>query len=151
MPMKRTERNALKYLESNGPTAGVDIPNSPRPSDRQLGVRKFNLQPKRNGAVTSGVGAQTYVYYIEGEHTTQEVVDVWVDANEKALEKGNDSSIHWRTPKEFRDAMSEHLGDLSHNQRGMRRGEHDNSGECPLCGEKYTNSLPNHLPCEGEE
>lgn len=142
---KPGSRNAYVYLANNGPQAGEDLPNSPQASDKDAGVRKFNLKANHNGGSVNGGGNKAAVYYIEGKHTPESVVRAWKDANELTVERVSGWALNQRAPEKFRSAIREVIG--FEREFGGGGGDKE-SRACPFC-DKEVKRLPNHLPvCE---
>ena len=141
---KRTfsSTNAWVYLANNGPSTNKELPNHPRYSDRQDGVRKFNLKASYSGSSASGGSQKVPVYYIDGKHDPRRVVEIWIKNNRLAVENVPGKALYWRCPEEFRP----HLKDLLNIEFQKHGGDSGIGGTCSMCGEEYDRHLPDHLP-----
>lgn len=137
-----SDRNAWVYLANNGPSPSTELPNQPHYTDRQDGVRKFNLTSNYLGSSAQGGGTKTPVYYIDGKHNPKAVVKSWVENNQLSVEKLSGKALYWRCPEEFRP----HLKDLLNIEFQKPGGDSGIGGTCSMCGEEYDRHLPDHLP-----
>lgn len=146
---KRKKSDPYTHLANCGPTPSYDIPYQPSFEQRQDGVSSFRLPHSGGGDSESG-GRQTSVYYIDHKHSPGPIIQSWIDANPHMADSLSDWSIHHRLSQlgdEWREASREIFGPFEHLSEN---GGSDNSGgECPMCGEKYTRFLRDHLPCDG--
>lgn len=140
-PSSKAGPGAYDYLIENGPTSRDELPHTITIECREAGVCSFKFRKGHNGS-----GSR--VYFIDGEHSEENVIETWASENETIVEKLNDTELHSSCPKRFRAALKDvcdlHLsyGD-SDRPVGYTQG-----GTCPLCGESHSQSLARHLPCE---
>lgn len=133
-------RGAFKFLIENGPTIFHEMPNTPHFRNVRHGVQAFQVTLGGTGQVASAPEKPERVYYIQGTHDPQDVVDVWAENHQKTIEEAPDRAIHRNTPKKFREAMLEYIE--PDYGKGERPG---GGGDCPICGEYYVHSLPYHM------
>lgn len=144
---ERTRRvgstNAYVYLANNGPATRSELPGEILNTDKNAGVRKFNLQSSYRGNSMQGGGQKIPVWYIEGKHSAKSVVQTWIGANPLAVEKLTARAIHQRCEQdEFRQAVRE----LLDPDFGGGHGPGTTDKACPFCGDDEIASLPIHLP-----
>lgn len=106
---------------------------------------------KQDGATTFKVSTknETSVVYIDGKHSPKAVVQTWVDLNQSEVDRLGKWATFSRIRRhgsEWANVARDVLGPFDRNHGG---GEHTAGGTCPICGDEYTNNLPDHLPCDG--
>lgn len=109
-------------------------------------IRNFDVGSAR---FSGDVPKTKAVYYLNGYHSFEEVVEAWIDLNRSVLEKYAPISrraVSIKCNKEFSDAMLEPDRSWLSERTNTDGGEGGASpGECSYCGEKYVTNLPNHL------
>lgn len=119
---------------------------------RRDGVRKFKPTGSTGGGgggKASGFGANhRAVYYVEGKHEPEAVLESYLEANPHVPENVGDRSLHWRICQsypDFKEASRAVLGPINDARGG---GDDGTGGECPFCGTEYSRHLPDHLGTE---
>jgi hypothetical protein len=139
-PTKTPE--TVKILREDGPQPPSTLSLWPELRDSGS-VRTFQPEPAKH---TTGVA------YLPDEHDPEVIVATyleingWTDANEATTPTA--WKIHNRIADdypEFKAAATELLGPFAHHDN--RDTNPDRGGTCPICGEDYQNTLPEHLPC----
>jgi hypothetical protein len=136
-------------IRDEGPLPASAVNTDSITSARVKGVKRFRIPSNSPGNTTGIGGHQDPVYYIDA-HTPQEIVEVWVENNQTAIEVAGEWSIHHRISRHgeaFKQASYDLFAPFEHlSERENNGGE--KGGECSLCGEEYERSLPRHLPCD---
>lgn len=154
--MSRVENKQSKNyraLLEDGPQPASELPTSSTisPKDRQAGANRFD--PKSNNAqgnaATSG-GQTKVVYFIEGVHDPEEIIDVWCEVNERAVERLPSQSLHQRISEYGEGWKAASRERFEFHTEGGGENNGPDGGECPLCGATYSGALPDHLPCGNE-
>lgn len=102
--MVKTSSDIVRYLKTNGPSSGAELPReADTPTldtyERKAGVRRFN--PSVSSAQSKegfGFKQTKVVFYLEKEHDPREVIREWVDLNPQVLEG--------MTPRSFLQAVN---------------------------------------------
>ena len=113
---------------------------------KQDGVRKFNPRSNYHGNAIQGGGQKESIWYIDGKHDPETVIQKWLDVNESRVAELPNKALHWRIKEygeEFKKASREILGPFGEDHNGQYGGA--SPGECPICGEDYEFNLPTHL------
>lgn len=135
------------YLANNGPSPPEDLPYEPNPSQRRDGIRKFQL-PGGHGKAKVLKGRPSCIYYIEGKHDPQTVLEAYYGLNPRVRKELDKRTLHMKTATlgdGFKEASRELLGPFESFAKG-----HGDGGlsdwECPLCGETIqANRRAGHL------
>lgn len=84
-------RKNVEHLLENGPSTPDEMPYNIGPADKMHGVRVFKL----TSATKTKVGGMiTPVYYIEGEHSKQEVLREFLNENSQLVDAMARQSLH---------------------------------------------------------
>lgn len=135
-------------LMNEGPQTAVELDDSHgfNSEARRDGVRKFHPISAYYGDSQTGSGKTRAVFYIDGKHNPETVIQKWLDANPKMTENISNWALHQRVSRygdEWTDASYELLGPFDIGGNG---GEREMGGNCPLCDAEYDRQLPDHLP-----
>lgn len=150
-PQKQSD--IYSQLVSHGPQTANELGSYPRAESRSNGVRAFKPKSNKHGDSKTGTGRNETVYYIEEEHSAKKVVKKWVKINRIKQADISNKAIHQRIcsyGEDFKNASKELLKPSANDTVPddiARRTTESMEGKCPMCGETYTNTLPNHLPC----
>lgn len=93
--MADTNSAVVRYLRTNGPSTGVEIPGGSdgltlNPSERSTGVRRFNPSVSRgSGSAASKPGKTMTVYYLENGHHPEQIIREWASANPRVIENAS--------------------------------------------------------------
>ena len=143
------DRNAYIYVAMNGPCEHSELPIRPTSYDKIAGLRRYNLEASADS--TKRGGKANPVYYVEGLHDEESVVECWADANQAIVERSTDAQLNRQTPSRWRPVMRSVLGltNLSNNPDGNTETSY--GGVCGLCGEEYEAYIAYHLKnnCQG--
>lgn len=148
-----TKAAAFSLLVNKGPQPAGELPYSyVSPEQRRDGVTKFDPKSGNHHNPSESGGKPVPVYYIEGKHSPEIIVQKWLESNEEVVEKRGEKSIHHLISSSgdgFREASRDALGPFE--QPHMDGNDHARQGgECPVCGKEYDGLLPDHLPeCDG--
>ncbi len=122
------------------------------PKQRQDGVMKFNPSCNASGGYGNPSGRTLPIYYIEGKHTENTVIQKWLEVNDKQLKRVTDPMLHKRISAygtAFKEASREVLDNpATHDGYSGEDNPYEPGGTCPMCGEEYSKNLPSHLPCD---
>lgn len=100
----------LKHLREHGPSTFNELGTEASIKDRQRGVWRLDISKKaacgKNG---NGYGNLKSVYYIRGEHSKEEVVEKWLNANPEVAdaEQRDISRLLGRAGSGWREAGKE--------------------------------------------
>lgn len=149
---RATTSVVYEYLKEHGPSTSDELPHQPKYTDRRRGLVSFRLTGAgTGGSTTSGIGSNQYsVYYILDMHAVDDVVEKWMETNPQSVENTPAHALWAKTRrrgKEWGDAIRELLDEDPCSDMGGDTGG-ERGGTCPLCGEEYSDVLPNHLPCD---
>jgi len=149
-----TNSAVWNHLVNHGPTTAADLPGTRVNTElRADGVQR--LYPTGHalaGAADSTGGQMAPVYYIKGKHDKVTVLRTFLDANPQLVEAKSANGLNqflgkeWTEP--FREIYDEYYDSYYAEERG---GNASKGGTCPLCGVEYDATLPEHLPCEGND
>lgn len=136
------------HLLNSGPCTADDLPGASTsfgPELRQDGLRKFKI-PGGHGDIDAGLGTnQTPVYYADGKHSPESVIEAWRNANQSSLEHLSSWSLHHKIARNytgFKDASREVFGPFESPNQGGGSGLSDD--DCPFCGSEMS-SFPVHV------
>jgi hypothetical protein len=139
-------------ISNNGPCTQDELSRQPTQEIRRDGVRRFYPRSSHNGS-TDATGMKTFaVYYIEGKHKPKSIIRKWLQKNNKMTEKLSNWALHQRISscgEKWKEASRELLGPFETGRKhGEKGGSYEPGGTCALCGEEYTRSYRDHLPCD---
>ncbi len=134
------------YLLENGPSElqSKSIPLSHGFRDE---ISRFDIPGSPVACGTNAGISRRSVYYIEDEHSQEEVLREFNRVNNGTLEDLPGRSLLQRVPSEFRQTAKE-VFDVSYGTGGDHGGY---GGVCPCCGGEYEGELPRHLRKECEK
>jgi hypothetical protein len=132
----------IKILREDGPKPPSELSLWPELRD-SYPVHTFRPEPAKH---TTGVA------YLSDEHDAETVVAAYLEVNDWTDADETTSPTAWKIHNRiadeypgFTDAARNVLGPFPHLQdRDIDRSK---GGECPMCGEQYGGTLPDHLPC----
>lgn len=139
--------NFRSRLKDEGPIPHEDGPNTVSPEQRALGVCRFHLSYADPGK-TGRKGKTSTVYYLEGQHTPEQVLACWLADNPHVRNRISDWSLHQRFSRwgdDWREASARLLGPF--DELSDRGGDFSTDGwTCPLCEENVSvGQRANHL------
>lgn len=118
---------------------------------RDHSIAKFNPSSKRSGVL----GGTKAVYYLEGDHEPDAVIEKWIEINAEQFESNGVTTEnvsralgHGKFDTAWQNLKRENEFDaLETPSRGNRGEQGSQEIECPVCGETV-GQLSNHLRTE---
>lgn len=151
-PTHETAPLPVMRLRQEGPMTADEFKGTSYESKSKHGIAKFDLMT-HSGGTDSVFGNTKAVYYLSNEHTSSDILNKWIVANEDVLEgralttenitRALSKQKFQKAWKQLREEKKfEVLDRPDHSGRG---GGQQESRTCPYCGETIKR-LPSHLP-----